>query len=82
MARHGGHDQWPVLVTVLAASRERPEQVGWKAVLQSLQTNGRMLAAIVQLQPPQVILFWFLGCPHGVMADADTPASVSVMLRW
>ncbi len=27
VARHQGHDQWPVLVTVLAASREKPEQV-------------------------------------------------------
>ncbi len=25
MARHQGHDQWPVLVAVLAASRERPD---------------------------------------------------------
>ncbi len=26
---HREHDQWPVLVTVLAASREKPEQVRW-----------------------------------------------------
>ncbi len=82
MARHRGHDQWPVLVTVLAASRERPEQVGWEAVLLSWQTHDRMLAAIVRLQPPQVILFWLLGCSRGVRADDGTPATVSVMLWW
>ncbi len=71
-----------MLVTVLAASRERPAQVRWKAVLQSLQMNGRMLAAIVRLQPPQVILLWCLECSRGVRADAGTPATVSVMLRW
>ncbi len=68
-----------MLVEVLDASRERPEQVRWKAVLQSLQTNGRMLAAIVRLQ---VILLWFLGCSRRVRADADRPLIVSVMLRW
>ncbi len=36
----------------------------------------RMLAAIVRLQPPHVILFWFLGCSRRVRADADTPATV------
>ncbi len=65
VARHRGHDQWPVLVTVLAASRERPELVRWSAVQQSLQTNGRMLAAIVRLQPPQVILLWCLEYSRG-----------------
>ncbi len=52
-------------------------------MLQSLQTNGWMLAGIVRLQLPTVILFWFLGCSGGgVKADADTPATVSVMLHW
>ncbi len=41
----------------VGASRERPEQVRWLAVLQSLQTNDRMLAAIVRLLPEHVILF-------------------------
>ncbi len=41
----------------------------------------RMLAAIMRLQPPQVILFWFLGCSRRVRADAGTPATVSMMLR-
>ncbi len=50
-------------------------------MLQSLQTNGRMLTAIVRLQPPQMILFRFLGCSRGVRADAGTSATVSVMLR-
>ncbi len=81
MARHRGHAQWSVLVTVLAASRERPEQVRWYAVLQSLQTTGRMFVAIVQLQPPRMILFRFLGCSWGVRTDVGTPATVSVMLR-
>ncbi len=71
VARHRGHDQWLVLVAVLAASRERPEQVRWQAVLQLLQTNGLMLAAIVRLQVLQVILLWFLGYSRRVRADAD-----------
>ncbi len=82
MARDRGHAQWPVLVTVLAASREMPEQMLWSAVVLSLQTNGRMLAAILWLQPPQVIPFWLLRCSRRVGADADTPATVSVMLQW
>ncbi len=49
-----------MLLAVLSALQEWLEQV-----LQSLLTSGQMLAAIAQLQPPQVILFWFLGCSRG-----------------
>ncbi len=50
-------------------------------VVQSLQTNSQM-AAIVRLKPPHVILSRFLECSRGVRADAGTPVTVSVVLRW
>ncbi len=46
VARHRGHNQWPVLATVLAASRERPEQVRWYTVVQSLQSHILRMFAV------------------------------------
>ncbi len=51
------------------------------AVVQSLQTNGRILAGIMRLQTTQVILFGVLGCSQRVRADADTPATVLLMMQ-
>ncbi len=54
-------------------------EAGAGAVVQSLQTDRQMLAAIMWLQPPHVILFWFLACLRRVRADADTPANISLV---
>ncbi len=57
-------------------------EAGAGAVVQSLQTTGRMLAAVARLQSPQLILLCFPRCSREVKADADTPATISVMFRW